>query len=101
MSPTISRRSLLQAAGVTGAGVVGSAAASGLPAAAAPGSTDPTIEAGVAWYDVSSWGVEGKGWTDTGRFYDRLPARAESMVRGPVWTLSRQSAGMAARFETD
>jgi GDSL-like lipase/acylhydrolase family protein/SGNH-like hydrolase/esterase family protein len=101
MSPTISRRRLLQAAGVTGASVVGSAAVSGLPAAAAPGSADPTIEAGVAWYDVSSWGVEGKGWADTGRFYDRLPARAEAMVRGPVWTLSRQSAGLATRFETD
>lgn len=61
----------------------------------------PRVEAGIAWYDVSQWGVEGKGWTDTARYYDRLPARAEGKVRPPVWSLSRHSAGMLVRFETD
>lgn len=56
---------------------------------------------GVRWRDVSAWGVEGRGWDDTTRFYDRLPARAEKTVRPPVWGLSRHSAGMLARFETD
>ncbi len=55
----------------------------------------------VDWHDVRSWGVEGKGWADTARFYDRLPAKAEKAVRAPVWSLSRHSAGMLARFETD
>lgn len=96
----MSRRTLLQVAGVTGAGMAGSAALPGA-AAATPGRADPVIENGVAWYDVSSWGVEGRGWSDTGRYYDRLPARAQSMVRAPVWNLSHQSAGMATRFETD
>lgn len=61
----------------------------------------PIVEDGVAWYDVSLWGVEGKGWQNTKRFYDRLPGEAEGVVRGPVWNLSRHSAGMAVRFETD
>ncbi|MGH3239805.1 MAG: SGNH/GDSL hydrolase family protein, partial [Spirillospora sp.] len=45
--------------------------------------------------------VEGKAWSDTARFYDRLPARAEGVVRPAVWNLSRNSAGMLARFQTD
>lgn len=61
----------------------------------------PRVEGGVAWYDVADWGVEGKGWADTAGYYDRLPARAEATVRPPVWTLSRNSAGMSARFLTD
>jgi lysophospholipase L1-like esterase len=73
------------------------------PAASAAESPkiDPKVEDGVAWYDVSLWGVEGKGWQDTKRFYDRLPAGAEGVVPAPVWNLSRHSAGMAVRFETD
>jgi hypothetical protein len=63
--------------------------------------SQPQVETGIAWYDVSQWGVEGKGWTDTARYYDRLPARAEGKVRPPVWSLSRHSAGMLVRFETD
>jgi len=35
------------------------------------------------------------------RFYDRLPAKAEGVVRDAVWNLSRDSAGMLVRFETD
>jgi len=64
-------------------------------------SVSPRVDAGIAWYDVSQWGVEGKGWSETARYYDRLPAKAEGVVRKPVWNLSRHSAGMAALFETD
>ena len=53
------------------------------------------------WYDIRDLGVEGKGWVDTKSFYDRLPARAEEMVREPVWNLSHDSAGMCVRFVTD
>jgi len=53
------------------------------------------------WYDIRQFGVEGRGWNDTRDFYDRLPARAETMVRKPVWELSRNSAGMCVRFVTD
>ena len=53
------------------------------------------------WYDIRQFGVEGRGWNDTKDFYDRLPARAEAIVRKPVWDLSRNSAGMCVRFVTD
>jgi len=62
---------------------------------------EPKIEAETAWYNVADWGVEGKGWQETARYYDRLPAKAEGVVREPVWSLSRHSAGMCVRFETD
>jgi lysophospholipase L1-like esterase len=55
----------------------------------------------LAWHDVKDWGVEGKGWTETERYFDRFPSRAEKSVPPAVWNLSRHSAGMAVRFETD
>ncbi len=55
----------------------------------------------ITWHTVSDWGVEGRGWTDVKRFYDRLPAKAEAMVRDKVWDLSRHSSGMSCRFSTD
>jgi lysophospholipase L1-like esterase len=69
--------------------------------AAETASVSPRVDDGIAWYDVSQWGVEGKGWADTARYYDRLPAKAEGVVRTPVWSLSRDSAGMAVLFKTD
>jgi hypothetical protein len=53
------------------------------------------------WFELRQFGVEGRGWNDTKDFYDRLPARAEAMVRKPVWDLSRNSAGLCVRFVTD
>lgn len=53
------------------------------------------------WYDIRHLGVEGRGWDETKSFYDRLPARAEGVVRDPVWNLSQDSAGMCVRFVTD
>ncbi len=61
----------------------------------------PALPDSITWHTVSDWGVEGRGWGDVKRFYDRLPARAESHVRDMVWDLSRQSAGMSCRFTTD
>ena len=55
----------------------------------------------IAWSDIRQFGVEGRGWTNTKAFYDRLPAKAESIVRKPVWDLSRDSAGLCVRFVTD
>ena len=59
------------------------------------------VKDGVAWHDVRVLGVEGQGWADTAAPFDRLPGRAEKLVRASVWGLSRQSAGLAVRFETD
>lgn len=53
------------------------------------------------WRDARELTVEGKGWQDTKEFYDRLPARAEAVVRPAVWGLSRNSAGLGVRFVSD
>ena len=67
------------------------------PAAAKPAPIE------VAWHDVTKWGVEGRGWGDQERkrWFDRLPAKAEGKVTPAVWSLSRDSAGMMVRFQTD
>lgn len=80
----------------------GIAASATRAAAQAPSqSVTAKAENGIDWYDVRQWGVEGRGWNDTARYFDRLPARAEGKVRSAVWNLSRHSAGMLVRFETD
>jgi hypothetical protein len=57
--------------------------------------------AAVLWFNATQLNVEGRGWTNTKSFYDRLPAKAEGVVRQPVWDLSRHSAGECVRFVTD
>jgi hypothetical protein len=43
--------------------------------------------------------IHGRGWsTDLKDDFDRLPAKAESMVRKDVWNLSKHSAGLSLRF---
>jgi lysophospholipase L1-like esterase len=77
-------------------------AAACLPVRGAFAADAPTAENdSIAWHDVRQWGVEGKGWSDTARYFDRLPSRAENRVRAAVWSLSRHSAGMLVRFRTD
>lgn len=61
----------------------------------------PEADGSVLWYDLKLLDVEGKGWSETKSFYVRLPAKAEGVVRDPVWQLSRHSAGLCARFVTD
>jgi len=54
----------------------------------------------LTWVDAQTLTVEGKGWTDTESFYDRLPAKAKGVVREGVWGLSKDSAGLCVRFQT-
>ncbi len=73
-----------------------------MPAISAKAQTNANSSTGtILWSDLREWGVEGRGWDDTKSFYDRLPARAEGMVRPPVWDLSHDSAGMCVRFVSD
>ena len=83
--------------------VLAPALAQGEPSEAADRRVDRALAKvdALAWYDIRRLDIEGKGWTDTKDFYDRLPAGAEGVVRAPVWSLSRDSAGLCARFETD
>ncbi len=57
----------------------------------------------IDWYDVTDWGVEGRILPSEERksWFDRFPASAEGLVTGSVWSLSRDSAGMVARFKTN
>jgi lysophospholipase L1-like esterase len=63
--------------------------------------TTPTIPHDLVWHDLRSWGVEGRGFADTENYFDRLPARAKDVVGQAVWDLSRNTAGMSCRFQTD
>src|SRR5262249_51164822 len=53
------------------------------------------------WYDIQPLGVEGKAGQDPKASYDRLPGKAEGVVRDPVWKLSRHATGMCVRFVSD
>lgn len=46
--------------------------------------------------------IEGQGWhTGLANPYDRLPAAAEKEVRGAVWHLSHEAAGLMIRFRSN
>jgi GDSL-like Lipase/Acylhydrolase family/N-terminus of Esterase_SGNH_hydro-type len=67
---------------------------SGLPLLAQTPATLPELE----WHDARKLTVEGLGFRDVKSPYDRLPERAEGVVRPEVWNLSRDSAGALVRF---
>jgi len=64
---------------------------------------NPAASADVQWHDVTTWGVEGRILPEQTRlrWFDRLPASAETSVTPSVWNLSRDSSGMAVHFKTD
>jgi hypothetical protein len=55
----------------------------------------------LTWHAVAPANIEGQGWTDVKSPFDRLPARAEGVVRPPVWNLSHNSAGLYVNFNTN
>lgn len=73
------------------------------------GDIDPDMKAdkpaadGLVWHDVTEWGVEGRILPDQprARWFDRFPKSANGHVTPAVWNLSRDSAGMMVRFQTD
>lgn len=63
-------------------------------------------EKDFAWHNPASeklLTVHNQIWagSDLGSFYDRLPAKAEGVVRKEVWDLSRNAAGLKLVFQTD
>lgn len=58
-------------------------------------------QSSLDWGPAADLSVEGRGFADTIRHFDRLPGAAEQVVRKEVWNLSRMSAGMLIRFQTD
>ncbi len=59
----------------------------------------------LKWWDPSKNSfpvIEGQAWQNELKTpYDRLPARAEKLVRAPVWNLSQNTAGEYLSFKTD
>lgn len=55
----------------------------------------------ILWYNSHNLTIEGMGWKETESPFDRLPAKAKTLVRKAVWGLSRHSAGICVRFVTD
>lgn len=55
----------------------------------------------IQWYDAKKLEISGKGWKETKNCYDRLPAKAEGVVRDAVWDLSRSATGVTVHFTTD
>lgn len=75
---------------------------SGSAAAAAEAPKGRADEDGkTVWYDGQGLLAEGRAFSDTESYYDRLPARAKATVPPSVWELSHDSAGLALRFVSD
>ena len=53
------------------------------------------------WTDARQLCVEGRGWEDTKEFFNRLPTRAEAIVRPEIWDLSRHTTGITVRFSSN
>jgi hypothetical protein len=53
------------------------------------------------WVPAHDLTFEGQGWSEVDSPFDRLPKTAKGVVRDSVWSLSRDSSGMAVRFFTD
>ncbi len=56
---------------------------------------------GYIWTDIKQLGIRGKGWVEDPLLYNRLPARAETLVRDDVWDLSHHTAGFYVQFKTN
>ena len=54
-------------------------------------------------HEITPAHTEGQGWAgaELASPFDRLPAKAEKIVRPAVWNLSRHSSGISFRFNSD
>jgi len=53
------------------------------------------------WYDGAQMPIYGSAWQSESDGFCRLPDRAQSLLREPVWELSRHSAGIALEFTSN
>lgn len=58
-------------------------------------------DSSLSWYDIRDLGILGKGWYEKGREFERLPAKAESVVPKNVWILGHNTSGLNVKFVTD
>lgn len=64
------------------------------------------LQAQTQWFnpldnDGQAHYIQNQAWNEDGGNYNRLPSRAKEKVRSDVWNLSRESAGLSVRFQTD
>lgn len=55
----------------------------------------------LRWHDARELTIEGKGWRDTDRFFERIPLKMREIVTHKHWVHSQCPAGMVVRFITD
>jgi lysophospholipase L1-like esterase len=65
------------------------------------GKAEASPDGQVLWYDCKHLFMDGKGWSDTPSFYDRLPAKAQSKVPELDWRFGHCTAGFCVYFSTD
>ncbi len=56
---------------------------------------------GIVYCDASAFPLYGKCIEETSARYERLPAEFKGVVRGPLWDLGRNSAGLYIRFRSN
>ena len=59
------------------------------------------LGAQVRYYDASEFPLLGKATQESATFYERFPDSLRTVSRGPLWELSRNSAGMSVRFRSN
>ncbi len=62
---------------------------------------DGPDDEGYIWTDIKELGIRGRGWTNDPQEFNRLPAKAETMVRDDVWHLSHHTAGLYVQFKSN
>jgi hypothetical protein len=60
-----------------------------------------TISGGMKWYDGTELPIEGKGFSNTALYYDRLPTNVTTSVNEGVRSRAHTTSGMLFRFSTD
>jgi lysophospholipase L1-like esterase len=96
------RESLLALSGLS-IGLASRTVSAQAPAKTKAAPKPASATADLVWHDVTEFGLEGRLWADRtrARYFDRFPAEAEAKIPKAVWGLSRDSAGMTARFDSD
>ena len=54
-----------------------------------------------SWTDIRDLGIRGRGWKEDPHVFNRLPAKAASLVREDVWELSHHTAGFYVKFKSN
>jgi len=61
----------------------------------------PYLAVAQDWYNATDLGLTGQAWSELLHPYDRLPVKAKEVVRGPVWKLGTNTAGLSVHFKTN